>query len=113
MKPPPARRPRRARRPLARREDKSFWWGNEIFFRCGDRALSLDVETSPEFRVTGEPELMFEGPYDYGEAGDSHWDISPDGERFAMSRLEEASRPRQIEIILNWLTEVERSAPFR
>ena len=89
--------------------NQPLWWGNEIFFRCGDRAMSLDVETEPEFRVTGKPELMFEGPYDYGEVGDSHWDISPDGERFAMIRLEEASRPRQIEIVLNWRTLVHRA----
>ncbi len=89
--------------------NQPLWWGDEIFFRCGDRALSLEVETDPEFRVMGEPELMFEGPYDYGEAGDSHWDISPDGERFAMIRLEEASRPRQIEIVLNWRTLVHRA----
>jgi serine/threonine-protein kinase len=89
--------------------NQPLWWGNEIFFRCGDRAMSLDVETEPEFRVTGKPELMFEGPYDYGEGGDSHWDISPDGERFAMIRLEEASRPRQIEIVLNWHALVHRA----
>lgn len=91
--------------------NQPLWWGDEIFFRCGDRAMSVEVETDPVLRVVGEPEVMFEGPYDYSETGDSHWDISPDGQHFAMVRLEEASRPRQIEVILNGSTELERLAP--
>ena len=71
--------------------------------------MSLEVTTDP--CVGGEPELMFEGPYDYGEVGDSHWDVSPDGQRFAMVRVHEASRPRQIEVILNWFTELDRLVP--
>ncbi len=51
---------------------------------------------------------MFEGTYDYGEIGDSHWDVTPDGEHFVMVRLEDEARPGKINVVLNWTEELRR-----
>jgi len=46
----------------------------------------VKVSTQPTLQI-GKPELLFEGPYQIGSAGDSHanYDVTADGKRFLMT----------------------------
>ena len=39
------------------------------------------------------------------------FDISPDGQTFAVSRFPEESAPREINIVLNWFEELKERVP--
>jgi len=58
---------------------------------------------------------LFEGRYEPSPVNDSHYDVSPDGQRFLMLKpnQQEASAPTQINVVLNWFEELKRRAPQR
>jgi serine/threonine-protein kinase len=74
--------------------------GRELFYRNGDRMMAVAVETEPGFSA-GVPRLLFEGRYIL----DSHprYGVSPDGQRFLLSRLEGET---QIKVVPNWFEEL-------
>jgi serine/threonine protein kinase/Tol biopolymer transport system component len=81
----------------------------ELFYRKGGEVMAVQVKTEPEFTM-GMPKLLFRGPYVLG------WDISPVSKRFLM--IKEAvggqsvgSRPRKINIVLNWFEELKERVP--
>jgi hypothetical protein len=55
------------------------------------------------------PVPLFEGDYIFNEPS-RPWDVSPDGQRFALNRSYPGSRA-SIHVVLNWFTELERLAP--
>ncbi len=84
-------------------------WGRngELFYWSGDEINVVPVQTSPEL-IVGESTALFE--FDR-YAPDTHgYAVSPDGSRFIMTRIPEESRPREIRVVLNWFTELERLA---
>ena len=74
--------------------------GRELFYRNGDRMMAVAVETEPGFSA-GVPRLLFEGRYIL----DSHprYGVSPDGQRFLLSRIEGET---QIKVVPNWFEEL-------
>ncbi len=70
--------------------------GRELFYRNGDRMMTVAVETESGFSA-GVPRLLFEGRYIL----DSHprYGVSPDGQRFLLSRNEGAAR---IKVVPDW-----------
>ena len=74
--------------------------GQELFYRNGDRMMVVAVETESGFSA-GVPRLLFEGQ----SVLDSHprYDVSPDGQRFLLSRIEGAA---QIKVVPNWFEEL-------
>ncbi len=90
------------------------WAGNEIFFlREGGDVLAVDVETRPTFRA-GAPRLVYPGKGRYDVRSLYRpFDVSSDGQRFVLmktsARADVASR---IDVVLNWPTELQRSAPL-
>jgi serine/threonine protein kinase/Tol biopolymer transport system component len=86
--------------------------GTELFYRTGrnnrSRMVALEVRTGPEFRY-GRPVELFDGPFS-GASPVRDYDVTPDG-RFVMTRqLQPVDRPaRRIEVVLNWLAELEPS----
>ena len=82
--------------------------GGELFYQQGRQIMAVAVETEPSFKAA-TPRVLFEGPY-YSVAGGANYDVSPDGERFVMVRVNEAASP-QIYVVLNWFEELKRLVP--
>jgi len=78
--------------------------GRELFYRNGDRMMSVPVELQPSF-AAGDPRVLFQGNF-YAEpsgSGTQDYDVSPDGQRFVMIQTE---APTRIHVILNWFEEL-------
>ena len=73
--------------------------GRELLYRDGDKIMTLAVETMPVFSA-GKPKVLFEGPYRRAIGIFLFYDVSPDGQRFVMYKLDEQSAPTQINIVL-------------
>ena len=88
--------------------------GRELFYRQGSQVWAVDIESGPGLS-TGKPHLLFEqsGYASWGAVRD--WDVSPDGKRFLMVRLEERKSEPVTEMILvqNWLEELKRLVPVK
>jgi serine/threonine-protein kinase len=85
--------------------------GRELFYREGDAAMAVRVETEPVFNA-GKPVMLFKGTYA------DLWDTSPDGKRFLMIKPGESAAdgapaeiPRKIIVVLNWLNELKDRVP--
>ena len=73
--------------------------GSKIFYRNGNAILSVSVRTKPRFEVSGSPEVLFSGDYDFSNP--RNWDVMPDG-RLVMIRSSPGVR-REIRILSGWL----------
>jgi len=85
--------------------------GRELFYREGQKWMSVAVRTQPEFHAEA-PRLMFEGPY-LNVSGVSY-DVAPDGQHFIM--IEEAVKQpptTHLNVVLNWFEELKRRVPTR
>ena len=79
--------------------------GNEIFYVTeGGRAMSVLLEATAPVQL-GAPQELFDNPGLFVLTIDPH----PDGERFAV--LSESSGSTKINVVLNWLEELERPDP--
>jgi serine/threonine protein kinase len=85
--------------------------GRELFFRSGNKMMAVDVSTQGTF-TPGKPRMLFEGPYLQTNVALPNYSVSPDGERFLMTKDTEPDRAKtQINVVLNWFEEVKRRAP--
>ena len=89
--------------------------GRELFYRSGDAAMAVPVDTEPIFKP-GKPVALFRGTYagSGGTTESTYWDISPDGKRFLMVKntaLTGTNGPRKINVVLNWLEELKQRVP--
>lgn len=82
--------------------------GNEIFYRNGDKLMSVEVKTAKGF-VAAPPRLLFEGNYRHGVTFRPDYDISPDGKRFLMVRgSEQPPTAAQITLVPNWSEKIQQ-----
>ncbi len=65
--------------------------------------LAVPVTLEPSFRP-GTPEPLFEGNYAV------RFDVFPDGRHFAMLTFSDADL-RELEVVVNWSTELEETVP--
>ena len=88
--------------------------GRELFYRSGDKMMSVDITTQPSFSV-GKPKVLFEGPYEATPATFPYYDVSPDGQRFLMLKPVESAETAstQINVVLNWFEELKQKVPTR
>jgi hypothetical protein len=80
-------------------------------YRNGDSVMV--VSTDLLNGRSGPPQLLFAGPYpdNPGWTRPRSYDVTPDGERFLMTRLPgELPRPR-IVVVLNWFEELRAKVP--
>ena len=83
--------------------------GRELFFRNGDKMMTVDVSIDPQFHA-GKPRLLFEGRYEAHSLTTSY-DVAPDGQRFTMVKAgEPAPAPAQVNVVLNWDEQLKRGA---
>jgi Tol biopolymer transport system component len=85
--------------------------GHELVYRNGDSVMTVSVD--PESGRSGVPALLFAGPYpdNPGWSRPRSYDVTPDGERFLMTRLPGALPPPQVEMVLNWFDELRTKVP--
>jgi eukaryotic-like serine/threonine-protein kinase len=103
--------------------------GGQLFYQSGspaggDRIVRLDVRTSPTFVARTVAPVVFRRPLEQitreenGASGGRAFDISPDGKRFIIvspedSQAAAAQSPVQINVVLNWLDELNARVPVR
>jgi Tol biopolymer transport system component len=86
--------------------------GRELFYRVADKMMGVDIATQPSF-AAGKPHILFERPYATAAQSVPNYDVSPDGQRFLMLKLNEAQEaaPTQINVVLNWFEESKQKVP--
>jgi serine/threonine-protein kinase len=86
--------------------------GKELFFRRGTSFFSVDFEGEAGLRA-GSPYEMFRGRYDLSPTGHQHFDIDPEGRRFAAIALGQAADPDSLHLVLDWPRELDELVPGR
>jgi len=98
--------------------DQPLWSpdGKQMFYINGNRIMSVDLNTESGMNPT-KPRTLFERTFSMssGDAGvvGHIYAVFPDGKRFLF--VENAARPevRELKVILNWFTELQRRVPTR
>ena len=83
--------------------------GEQLFYRSGDKMMSVEIKTTPELDI-GIPTVLFSGSYGSRPAFRPNYDITPDGDRFLMT-LSDDPGVTEINIILNWFEELKERVP--
>ena len=86
--------------------------GTELFYRNGDKMMSVTTALAPEL-VLGRPELLFEAPYEgLRRLTATNYDVAEDG-RFLMLQSEEdrANSTLRINVVLNRFEELKAHVP--
>lgn len=83
--------------------------GREIFFRSGDHMMAVDLRTG-EPASASAPHVLFSGRFAHAHRDYTNYDVSPDGKRFLMIQGQEQGIP-QLNIVLDWFTELSQRAP--
>ena len=87
--------------------------GRELVYRDGNKvmAVSIDLATG----ATGAPRLLFEGPYpdNPGWTRPRSYDVTPNGERFLLTKLSGEQHEPRIVVVLNWQEELKQRVPTR
>jgi len=85
--------------------------GRELVYRDGDNvmAVSIDLATG----ASGPPHVLFAGPYpdNPGWTRPRSYDVTPDGERFLMTKLPGEQRQPRVVVVLNWFEELRAKVP--
>jgi Tol biopolymer transport system component len=81
--------------------------GTELFYRGERQLMAVSVRLSPAF-TAGERQPLFADTYDIEHRDDRNYDVSADGKRFLMVRVERPSSSAQLAVVLNWFTELRR-----
>ncbi len=86
--------------------------GRELFYRNGDKMMTVDISTQPGFAASTS-RMLFEGRYEQPPVPVHNFDVSPDGQRFLMLKPveQEQAAPTQINVVLNWFEELKRRVP--
>jgi hypothetical protein len=88
--------------------------GKQLLYRHLDQVLVSDVHAGKTFSA-GKPQLLFQQPGYMLCDPLRCWDMSQDGQRFLMVKLEERKPEPVTELllVLNWFEELKRLAPTR
>ena len=84
--------------------------GRELFYRDGNRMMSVAIELGPDLTV-GRTSVVFEGSYalDIAGVGIPFYDVSLDGQQFLMVKPGETTD--EIVLVQDWFSELERLVP--
>lgn len=85
--------------------------GRELVYRKGDSVMvvGFDLQTGR----SGPPRALFAGPYpdNPGWTRPRSYDVTPDGERFLMTKLPAVKPVPRIAVVLNWFDELRAKVP--
>jgi serine/threonine-protein kinase len=80
--------------------------GGELFYQGADAVIAVGIVDG---RPVGAPVRLFEHIAEFRD-----WDVTPDGQRFLVVEGGDASAsPPQINVVVNWLGELEARVPVR
>lgn len=80
----------------------------EIFYRAGRQICVVRTRTEKRFEFD-TPQVLFQLPFAAAEnANQRTFDVSPDGTRILAVTIPEESRPRQIDLLLEWVATLAR-----
>jgi hypothetical protein len=99
--------------PATRGDTEPMWArnGGELFYRCGDKMMSVTTRADVVFSA-GKPQSLFEGRYETGNAFVSNYDVAPDGQRFVMIKAnEQESAPTRFNVGVNWSQDLAHRLP--
>ena len=80
--------------------------GDEVFFSDDGQLMAVPIETVPVLDV-GTPRVLFPWPHDISLL----FDVFPDGQSFVMVKTDPASTPTQVNVVLNWVQELNERVP--
>ena len=83
--------------------------GDEIFYRAGQKMMAAQVRTAPALEVS-TPRILFEGPYEVLD-GPINYDVTADGRRFLMVKMEHPEAPTELRVVTGWNQEVRKALP--
>jgi len=88
--------------------------GKQLFYRWQDQVWAVDAETGNGF-ATSKPHMLFEKSGYSSAFPIRNWDLSLDGKRFLMVKLEQRKPTPVTEMILvqNWLEELKHRLPVK
>ena len=78
--------------------------GRELFYRDGNRMMSVPIRTSGEFEPD-KPRLLFELPFEVGGAN-TNYDINHKGDFILIQATRVQPPPNRIEVVLHWSQEL-------
>ena len=83
----------------------------ELVYREGDKVLAVAID--PVSGASGPARLLFSGPYpdNSGWTRPRSYDVTPDGQRFLMTKLPDDRPQPHIVVVLNWFTELTTRIP--
>jgi Tol biopolymer transport system component len=84
--------------------------GKELFYRHGDRLMSVSVRYSPRFEV-GRPVEAMDVPLLPGSGGNASYDVAADRSKFLMLRPPAEGSVEELRLVLNWTDELRRLTP--
>ena len=88
--------------------------GSEIFYRQHGALMVVAVESGEEL-TSEQPQMLFEdrflSPFMNTSAGETTYDVSPDGRHFVMIQRSADAKRNQIHVVLNWFEELSRLVP--
>jgi Tol biopolymer transport system component len=83
-----------------------------LYFRRGNSFFSVKVETMPTL-VTSHPiEVLANIPLRHGAYGIAAYDVDADGRFLVVRRLEQKTKGPNVEVLLNWFSEIRRLDPI-
>ena len=85
--------------------------GRELIYREGDKVLAVTIDLATG--ASGPPQVLFSGPYpdNPGWTRPRSYDVTPDGQRFLLTKVPgERPQPR-IMVVLNWFEELRARVP--
>jgi serine/threonine-protein kinase len=83
--------------------------GTRLYFRRGRSLFAAEVQTEPVFSAL-RPVKVLEGNFGFSTFGSPGYDVSPDGERFAVFRSRIGEGQVDVKVILNWFEELNAQA---
>jgi eukaryotic-like serine/threonine-protein kinase len=85
--------------------------GRELVYRTGDSVMTVSVDL--ENGRSSPPRVLFAGPYpdNPGWTRPRSYDVTPDGERFLMTKLPPVQPRPRVAVVLNWFDELRARVP--
>jgi len=83
--------------------------GDKLFYRIGNKMMSLEIESGPSFNWE-KAQIVFEGNF-FSHLNYTTYSKTPDGDRFMMSKPKGDLVVRQINVVLNWFEVLKRLVP--
>jgi serine/threonine-protein kinase len=85
--------------------------GKELFYRNSNKMMSVEVSAGADLRLS-QPRVLFDRQYAFGSGITiPNYDVSPDGQRFAM--IKDESSGTHLNVVLNWLRELQERVPVK